>query len=341
MTTPTGGPDLAQGWESPFEQLIGAESAIPGADSSIPPIHQAPREFGTPQTDALFWQGQQGYPDTCAIRCQEFILEQFTNQVIPEDNLVSQAMEHGWYTPGGGTQMQDVGNLLELNGVPVTRYNDATIFNLSNELAQGHKVIVGVDSGELWDRNPILDAIADKLGISGADHAVVVSGIDTTDPSHIQVTISDPGTGGAAVSYPLDQFVDAWQDSGFYMVATQDPAPSWVPEMAHFDYEKGHIDQVWGLSYDNFLSLADQPDSWSYYLDQALEAMGITGIEEHVDAAVAFVEDLFGGDGLQSDWLAITGALEDADNWSDSGDEFQRGGDSDTDMTDADANNSV
>lgn len=258
------------GWQSPFEQFVGNQT---------PAIQEAPHQFGTPGTDTLFWQGQQSYPDTCAIRCQEFILEQFSGLQISEDALVQQAIAHGWYQPGGGTQGQDIGNLLELNGVPVTRYHDASIFNLSNELAQGHKVIVGVDSGELWQQHPILETISDTLGISGADHAIVVSGIDTSDPDHIQVIVSDPGTGEAATSYPLEQFVDAWQDSGFYMVATQNPAPQWLPEMANFDYTQGHIDQVWGLDYSDFLGLADQPQVWSDYLEQALGAADTVGDE--------------------------------------------------------------
>ncbi len=272
---PTG--DSNSGWHSPFEQFFGTQA--PTGSDSAPAIQEAPHQFGTPGADKVFWEGQQSYPDTCAIRCQEFILEQFSGRQISEDALIKQAMDHGWYQPGSGTSGQDVGNLLELNGVPVTRYHDATIFNLSNELAQGHKVIVGVDSGELWHRNSLLDALSDKLGISGADHAIVVSGIDTSDPDHIQVIVSDPGTGQAAASYPLEQFVDAWQDSGFYMVATQNPAPHWAPEMANFDYAQGHIDQVWGLDYSDFLGLTDQPQVWSDHLERALGAADAAGSE--------------------------------------------------------------
>jgi hypothetical protein len=234
-------------------------------------IQPANPEFGTPVQDTLLWDGQQSYPDTCAIRCQEFILEQFTGRDIAEDTLVREAMEHGWYAPGSGTSVEDVGNLLELNGIPIHRYQHATIFHLANELAQGHKVIVGVDSGELWRDHPILEAIEDKLGINGADHAVVVSGIDTSIPTQTNVIISDPGTGEAVASYPLDLFVDAWKDSNFFMVATENPAPKWLPEMVHFDYTQGHIDEVFGLPYQQFLNLADNPDSWDAPQNQSVQ----------------------------------------------------------------------
>src|SRR3712207_7822622 len=44
--------------------------------------------------------------------------------------------------------------------------------------------------------------------------------------SNPQVIISDPGTGEAAATYPLGQFLDAWRESEFRMIATEEPAPS-------------------------------------------------------------------------------------------------------------------
>jgi hypothetical protein len=251
---------------------------IPSMDNpsnSVP----ASQVIGEPAADASTWDGQQSYPDTCAIRCQEFILEQFTGQEIDETALVQEAANNGWYAPGQGTQLEDVGNVLEQHGVPVNRYEDATVHQLANELAQGHKVIIGVDSGELWQQNSVMESIADTLGIDGADHAVVVTGIDTSDPDNPQVIVSDPGTGEPAASYPLEQFVDAWGDSGFYMVATQDPAPSTLPEMANFDYELGHIPEIAGMSYEEFLTLADNPEEFERILDEYAQDM-----EEEADA---------------------------------------------------------
>ena len=63
---------------------------------------------------------------------------------VSEEVLCGQAMQCDWYQPGGGTQMQNVGNLLEMYGVGVNKYENANIFSLTSELAQGHKVIIGV-----------------------------------------------------------------------------------------------------------------------------------------------------------------------------------------------------
>ena len=169
-----------------------------GAQNSGAPPEADPM-IGTPEEDIDTWDGKQNYDDTCAIRCQEFILEQFTGQEVTEDALIQQAQDNGWYQPGVGTLPQDVGNLLEANGVPATQYENATPHDLANELAQGHKVVIGIDSGELLsEENPIMEDLASMAPVDGADHAVVVSGIDTTDPDNPQVIISDPGTGEAA-----------------------------------------------------------------------------------------------------------------------------------------------
>ncbi|HEY2293576.1 MAG TPA: hypothetical protein VGM86_22960 [Thermoanaerobaculia bacterium] len=213
--------------------------------------------IGTPLADTHYFPGVQSYGDTCAIRCQEFVLRQFTGTAVPEKLLIDEARAHGWYADGQGTPPGDVGNLLELHGISVNRYTHGNIYNLTAELAQGHKVIIGVDSHELWEKNSILTEIRHALGLGHADHAVVVSGIDTSDPHEVHVIVSDPGTGEAAASYPMHQFISAWKDSDFFMVATQEPPPAelHLPEMQNFDYQSGHLDHVGEIPYDHFEQL--------------------------------------------------------------------------------------
>jgi hypothetical protein len=257
-------------WTSPLEELLGNEAHQPDAHQPLAAFQQPDPTFGTPQQDSTLFPGQQSYPDTCAIRCQEFILDLYTGQHFDEATLVNEAEQHGWYVPQVGTSPDCIGNLLELHGIPVRRYEHASIFHLANELAQGHKVIIGVDSGELWNSNSTLEHLDDQLGIKGADHAVVVSGIDTTNPMEPRVIVSDPGTGDAVASYPMPQFLDAWQDSDFFMVTTTEPAPAHLPEMVNFDYDEGHIPEVVGVPYDQFVTYADNPSSWDFDLDQLL-----------------------------------------------------------------------
>lgn len=199
---------------------------------------------------------QQTYSDTCAIKSQQLILNEFG---IPctEDQLVRFSYEHGWYKgDNSGTLLPDVGNLLEEAGIPCTRQANANVFNLVSELSQGHKIIVGVDADELWNNKTLIGKFQnwfnDFFHGDTPNHALIVAGIDTTDPNNIQVIVTDPGNGDRYKAYPFEQFMDAWSDASCYMVSTDCAVPQTSPVMTNFNPEIGHIDNVAGLDYSDF-----------------------------------------------------------------------------------------
>jgi hypothetical protein len=251
--------------------------------------------FGTPESDAQLFPGKQGYADTCAIRCQEFIIRQYTGLNLPEKFYVDEAKAHGWYHPGSGTTMPDVGSLLEYHNIPVNRFQDANIYNLTAELSKGHKVIVGVHADDLWSNNWVWRDIRQAMGFSSADHAVVVTGIDTHDPDHLGVIVSDPGDGRVAATFPIEQFLPAWRESHFFMVSTQYPPPAHMhlPEMENFDYRAGHVHHIGDLSYDEFQHMAHEHDAHAHEpghhdssaLATRLEHRGHVGDAEHWSGA--------------------------------------------------------
>lgn len=69
-------------------------------------------------------------------------------------------MQKGWFCldpETGGTEKEDIGNILDVCGISTTRKDNATIDDILSELNAGHRVIVGVDCNELWIKNePIL-----------------------------------------------------------------------------------------------------------------------------------------------------------------------------------------
>jgi len=135
----------------------------------------------------------------------------------------------------------DVGRLLELHGVDCHSVTGATVEQLMAELAQGHKVVIGVDSGELWNNDFPLE---DFFGQS-ADHAIWVTGIDLSDPDHPQVIINDSGDpSGSGKAYDLAHFVDAWQDSGFFYVATDSAPPEARFAASGFDAGEGGFSEL-------------------------------------------------------------------------------------------------
>lgn len=171
---------------------------------------------------------QQGTDYTCAVKSQQLILNMFGVDVT-EQQLMDEAFEHGLLTTNG-TPMGDIGKLLELHGVSTQTFLSGNVATLMNELAQGHQVIVGVDSGELWE--PLQEFYEDSALGQVPDHALLVTGVDVRDPQNVQVIVTDPGS-GCCRSYPYEQFVDAWSDSNFFMVSTTE-APD-IPEVADLD----------------------------------------------------------------------------------------------------------
>lgn len=210
---------------------------------------------GTPDEDAEFHVHQQT-DFTCAVVSQQMILKQFGFD-ISEAELVYEATINGWLDgPQGGTSSSNAAKLLELHGVDTHSHYGSDIESLVIELAHGHKVIVGVDSGEMWDEDFFFE---DWYKPHGADHAIVITGIDLSDPDHPQVVINDPGkSDGAGNHYPLDKFLDAWADSGKCYVAT-DEAP---PDLATHD--------IFGANYNSQSDMYFDPSYWAELLGRVV-----------------------------------------------------------------------
>ena len=179
----------------------------------------------------VIYQGNEG---VCAIRSQQIILRDYGID-ISLDELKQYATDNGWYDPNpeGGTPMWAIGNLLLSCNVPCEQSVNNTVYDLINELAQGHRVIVGVDANELWaDRNHdtmagVKEWFKDFFEGETPNHALVVAGVDVNpdNPDDVKVILTDPGTGDLRIEYELDDFMGAWKDSQCFMVSTDAPAP--------------------------------------------------------------------------------------------------------------------
>lgn len=159
----------------------------------------------------------QSYPDTCAIKAQQIILESHGIS-ISEDELIQESIDNGWYRPGSGTLVNNVGNLLESHGLEVEKFYNGTLEDLANGLSNGKQIIIGVDSGELWHPG-LYEEFEDLILGPHADHALLVSGI-SVDPltAETQISLTDPGTGEIFSTYSMDEFQDAWDDSNNFML---------------------------------------------------------------------------------------------------------------------------
>ena len=113
---------------------------------------------------------QQAYLDTCAIKAQQIILESKSISVS-ENDLIQESIENDWYHPGNGTKASDVGNLLESHGLEVSKYNNSSIQDIADCLSSGKQIIVGVDSGELWNPNMLEDIEDFAFGGRSCSHS--------------------------------------------------------------------------------------------------------------------------------------------------------------------------
>ncbi len=238
-------------------------------------LNEAQKQFGLEPINVEFDPNiYQWEADTCAIRSQEIVLRSF-GKFVPQDELISQAESNGWYSKGYGTSIENVGNLLDLHDVPNHRIADANIFNLVDELGQGHKVIVAVDVNELYG-NSFWQSVKEFTIGQTPNHAMLVSGINTSNPDNPTVILTDPGTGKTLFECPYDKFVSAWDDSQCFMVATNDPAPLEynVETMMNFDYEKGCVPNVGKLSFDHFHeNIMPEADSYINSLDEYINSV--------------------------------------------------------------------
>lgn len=141
------------------------------------------------------------------------------------------------------------------------------IYNLLDELAQGHRVIVGVDSGELTGQTGFLHDLGEFFGQKTPDHALVVSAVDAADPENLKVIVTDPGTGEVAHTYTREEFENAWGDSNCFYVTTNNPPSG----LSHFDYDRGHYDNFLPMDYTEF------HDSYKPYMDIPLDFSGVEG----------------------------------------------------------------
>lgn len=193
---------------------------------------QAETTHGQPNLDIEFDpETYQYYPDTCAFQSQALILREYGFDVKQED-LMQIAKEQGWYVEGYGTPEDKVGKLLEYYGLDTSITEGNNIFNLANELAQGHRVLVTVDSGELWSPG-LGEKLEDLLIGEQADHALLVVGVDTSNPSDVKVIVTDPGNGNTQYAYSEKEFMDAWKDSNCFMASTNESPEEYL---AHTEY---------------------------------------------------------------------------------------------------------
>jgi Peptidase_C39 like family len=202
----------------------GTAHAAPGAPD---PPSGTGTLYGDPAAAAPFWRYQE-YDDDCVEMAVADVVGELTGHQPSEEAIVKVAQSthstvHGGpiYTKpgkrraGSGTSFDDEPALLAHYGIHGTSRDGGSIKGLEQDLAKGRKVIVGVNAEVLW-REPVEDKDSD--GEPEANHAVVVTGIDT---GAAMVHLNDSGSEtGRDEQVPMDIFMRSWHSSDEQLTVT-------------------------------------------------------------------------------------------------------------------------
>lgn len=144
----------------------------------------------------------EGGRNLCDIECEAYILRQHGIDRSIEE-LLEVAKENHWIRRVG-TPLNCIGNLLEYNGLNVSRKLNASVDDIKEVLTEANGVIVAVDSDKLYPERPDEE--------DATNHAIVV-----TKMGDDKVTIFDPAN-IEEVDIDLHLFLAAWHESHDYMV---------------------------------------------------------------------------------------------------------------------------
>jgi hypothetical protein len=130
-----------------------------------------------------------------------------------EEQMLEEAITNGWLKDGG-TALHNIGRNLEKYGLITSRQYKCTINDITNALKTNEYMIAAVDGGELTGDRAY--EIMEDITIGEIpDHTVVVLSCNADDKT---ITIYDPASPNTEETYPIEQFVDAWNDSKNYLV---------------------------------------------------------------------------------------------------------------------------
>jgi hypothetical protein len=213
--------------------LAGTAHAAPGAPD---PPSGVGTLYGDPTAAAPFWRYQE-YDDDCVEAAVSDVVGELTGHQPSEGAIIKVAQStpstvHSGpiYTkpkkrkPGTGTSFDDEPALLAHYGIRAVTTDKGSAAKtgvptgtraLEQDLADGRKVIVGVNAELIW-REPVEDKTSD--GKPESNHAVVVTGIDTAAGI---VHLNDSGSeDGRDEQVPIDIFTRSWASSDDQMTVT-------------------------------------------------------------------------------------------------------------------------
>ena len=149
----------------------------------------------------------------CAIRCEGYTLRSFGIDV--SDETLEQEAEKNNLLRKDGMPLHNIGVLSVLYGSFTTQSFCCSISDIVNAIKERKVVIVVIDNTEL-DLSSRWEARRKDLELGEhPNHAVIIKSLNVKERT---IEILEPGNSDLSKTYPLDIFVEAWNDSANYLV---------------------------------------------------------------------------------------------------------------------------
>jgi hypothetical protein len=170
--------------------------------------------YGNPQAAAPYWRYQIG--EDCGLMAVADVVGQVTGKEPSQVGIelrgvfTRSEVHHGGVYFFDGTSPQDMVLLLGKYGVQSQLTTGNTLQGMEQELAGGRRVIAAINAETIWNYPQ------GQGQRTNADHAVVVTGVDTRNNI---VHLNDSGTpNGRNEQIPLASFTRAWATSNNLLI---------------------------------------------------------------------------------------------------------------------------
>jgi Peptidase_C39 like family len=173
--------------------------------------------YGNPDAAARYWRYQHG--EDCGLMAVADVVGQLTGREPLQIGIELRGVftksetHHGSIYRFDGTSPEDLVVLLGKYGIQSDLTTGNTMGGLEQDLAGGHKVIAALNAETIWNYP------RGQGQRTEADHAVVVTGVDTRSGI---VHLNDSGTpNGRNEQIPLATFTQAWATGNDLLIVTR------------------------------------------------------------------------------------------------------------------------
>lgn len=198
----------------------GLATLIVAASFGLAPASGDPngQMYGNPGAAAAYWRYQ--HQQDCGLMAVADVVGQLTGKEPTQVGVelrgvfTKSEVHRGAVYFFDGTSPQDMVMLLQKYGIQSDLTTGNSVTTVEQDLAGGHKVIAALNAETIWNYPP------GKGQRTNADHAVVVTGVDTgADVVHL----NDSGTpAGRDEQIPMATFTKAWATSDDLLIVTRE-----------------------------------------------------------------------------------------------------------------------